>query len=341
MRSNCLLYNVFMGISFFYGDEDYLIDLEIQKAKSSLDENFSAMNYAEYKYDEKDKKNGIGYSELIPILRTQPMMFGNMVIVINCNNLLSASLEDNQIKDIKEALDFNHENSSALDIYFVAKFSKDDKKKKPDSRRKIYKVLSKYNTKEFATIPTYKTQELVSWIETFAKQQGVKVPIDVAELMIASIGNNLRQFNTEIGKLALLAYPEKTITKDMIKEICISNEDLFNLTDFIITNKKGDALLEMRKLLVTKHPLELLAPLQTMLKQWIILKIYSSNKSSFELSKMTKMHEFLVKKTLEKLKNTPAKTLVELREHLTEAEYKIKTGQAISPVEELENAIIR
>ena len=56
---------------------------------------------------------------------------------------------------------------------------------------------------------------------------------------------------------------------------------------------------------------------------------------------MTKMHEFLVKKTLEKLKNTPAKTLVELREHLTEAEYKIKTGQAISPVEELENAIIR
>ena len=319
-----------MGISFFYGDEDYLIDLEIQKAKSSLDENFSAMNYAEYTYDEKDKKNGIGYSELIPIFRTQPMMFGNMVIVINCNNLLSASLEDNQIKEIKEALDFNHENSSALDIYFVAKFSKDDKKKKPDSRRKIYKVLSKYNTKEFATIPTYKTQELVSWIETFAKQQGVKVPIDVAELMIASIGNNLRQFNTEIGKLALLAYPEKTITKDMIKEICISNEDLFNLTDFIITNKKGDALLEMRKLLVTKHPLE-----------WIILKIYSSNKSSFELSKMTKMHEFLVKKTLEKLKNTPAKTLVELREHLTEAEYKIKTGQAISPVEELENAIIR
>lgn len=327
-----------MGISFFYGDEDYLIDLEIKKAKSSLDENFSAMNFAEYTYNEKDKKNGIGFAELVPILRTQPMMFGKMVIVINCTNLLSATLEDNQIAEIADALETNSEN---VDIFFVAKFSKDDKKKKPDSRRKIYKTLSKYSTKEFATIPTYKTAELIEWINRFAKEKGLKVPNDVALCMIESIGNNLRQFNTELGKLELLAYPEKTITKDMIKEICISNEDLFNLTDFIITNKKGEALLEMRKLLVTKHPLELLAPLQTMLRQWILLKINSKNMSVFELSKLTKMHEFVVKKTLEKLRNTPAKVLVDLREHLTEAEYKIKTGQSVDIVEELENAIIR
>lgn len=327
-----------MGISFFYGDEDYLIDLEIKKAKASLDENFSAMNFAEYTYNEKDKKNGIGFADLIPILRTQPMMFGKMVIVINCVNLLSASLEDSQIAEIADALETNSEN---VDIFFVAKFAPDDKKKKPDSRRKIYKTLSKYPTKEFATIPTYKTNELIEWINTFAKEKGLKVPNDVAQAMIESIGNNLRQFNTELGKLQLIAYPEKTITKEMIKEICISNEDLFNLTDYLIANKKGDALLEMRKLLVTKHPLELLAPLQTMLKQWITIKIYSSSMSASELSKMTRMHEFVVKKTLEKLRNTSAKTLVELRKNLTDAEFKIKTGQSINPMEELENAIIR
>lgn len=327
-----------MGISFFYGDEDYLIDLEIKKAKASLDESFAAMNYAEYTYNEKDKKNGIGFSELIPILRTQPMMFGKMIIVINCLNLLSATLEDVQLSEISEALETNSEN---VDIFFIATFSKDDKKKKPDTRRKIYKILSKYTTKEFATIPTYKTAELIEWINTFAKDKGLKIPNDVALAMIESIGNNLRQFNTEIGKLQLIAYPEKTITKEMIKEICISNEDLFNLTDFIIANKKGDALLEMRKLLVTKHPLELLAPLQTMLKQWITLKVYSASMSAAELSKMTRLHEFVVKKTLKKLRHTSAKTLVELRENLTDAEYKIKTGQSINPQEELENAIIR
>ena len=327
-----------MGISFFYGDEDYLIDLEIKKMKSALDSNFSGMNFAEYTYNEKDKRNGIGFSDLIPILRTQPMMFGKMLIVLNCRNLLSATLDDSQLKEISDALE---NNNGSIDICFVAKYTKDDKTKKPDSRKKLFKILSKYNTKEFPTIPNYKTAELTEWINKFAKEKGIVVPQDVAIAMIEGIGNNLRQFNTELDKLQLIAYPEKKITKEMIKEICISNEDLFNLTDYLIANKKGEALLEIRKLLVNKHPLMLLAPLQTMIKQWIVLKINSKKMSAFELSKMTKMHEFVVKKTLEKLKDTPVKTLVSLRENLTEAEYKIKTGQSIDPAEELENAIIR
>ena len=53
------------------------------------------------------------------------------------------------------------------------------------------------------------------------------------------------------------------------------------------------------------------------------------------------MNEFAIKKTLEKLKNIKVKNLVDLRKHLTEAEYRIKSGQAYSPEEELENAIIR
>lgn len=327
-----------MGISFFYGDEDYLMDLEILKAKAALDTGFAAMNFAEYTYNERDKKCGIGFADLIPIIRTQPMMFGKMVIVINCANLLTTTLEDSQIKEISDALELNSEN---VDIFFVAKFTNDDKKKKPDSRKKIYKILSKYNTQEFATIPTYKTAELTNWINKFAKEKGIKVPNDVALCLIESIGNNLRQLNTELAKLQLIAHPEKTITKNMVKEICISNEDLFNLADYIITDKKGDALLEMRKLLVTKHPLELLAPLQTMLKQWVLIKINSKNMTPAELSKQTKLHEFVVIKTIQKLKNTSAKTLVDLRKNLTEAEYKIKTGLAISAEEELENAIIR
>lgn len=327
-----------MGISFFYGDEDYLIDLEIKKMKSALDSNFSGMNFAEYTYNEKDKRNGIGFSDLIPILRTQPMMFGKMLIVLNCRNLLSATLDDSQLKEISDALE---NNNGSIDICFVAKYTKDDKTKKPDSRRKIFKILSKYDNKEIKTIPTYETAKLTEWINKFAKEKGLTVPQDVAFEMIESIGNNLRQFNTELDKLQLIAYPETKITKEMIKEICISNEDLFNLTDYLIADKKGDALLEMRKLLVNKHPLELLAPLQTMIKKWIILKIYSKKVSAFELTKMTGFKEGAIRANLAKLKNISVKSLVTLRENLTNAEYKIKTGQSIDPAEELENAIIR
>ena len=93
-----------MGIYFFYGDEDYLIDAELKKFRDKLDANFSAMNYTTY--------SKLPYADLISIIRTQPMMFGKMMIVINCLDLLSASLDDKQIKEISSALECNTDTVS-------------------------------------------------------------------------------------------------------------------------------------------------------------------------------------------------------------------------------------
>ena len=160
-------------------------------------------------------------------------------------------------------------------------------------------------------------------------------------LKIECKGNNLREFDAEIEKLSLLAYPQNIITKDMVSTMCTSNQDLFNLTDYIMTKNNGKALIELRKLLETKHPMEILAPVQTMLKKWIFMKLNSKTMSFKEIGSHIGMHEFVVQKTLEKMKNIKTKDLVDRRKFLTEAEYKIKTGKAISPEEELENAIIR
>ena len=65
-------------IYFFYGDEDYNIDLEVEKLKSQLDPNFLEMSFK--KYD--TSKDKIGFADFISILRTQPMMFGKMLLNI-------------------------------------------------------------------------------------------------------------------------------------------------------------------------------------------------------------------------------------------------------------------
>ncbi|MEI8128286.1 MAG: hypothetical protein WCG95_01585 [bacterium] len=68
-----------MSIYFFYGDEDYNIELEIKKLKKKLlDKNFASMNF-------KTADNP-SFPELISLLRTQPMMFGNLMIVIDCED---------------------------------------------------------------------------------------------------------------------------------------------------------------------------------------------------------------------------------------------------------------
>lgn len=334
-----------MGVYFFYGDEEYLINKELKKYRDKLDTNFSDMNYVFY-----DK---LSYPDFISVLRTQPMMFGKMMIVIQTNSLFSSgkkseslfsvALDDNQIKEISDALSGNIENNNeTVDIFFVEIYQKDDKKKKPDTRRKIFKTISAYTTKVFESIPKYKTADLNNIISTMAKEKKLKLEPAVYEALIELKGNDLRAFDIELDKLGIYAHPEKTITKKMVEEICSSTVDIFNLTDRLMEGNKGKALIELKQLLITKHPLQIIALLHTMLKQWIFMKLNAGKMSNKEIGeKLGRMHEYRVKLALEKMRNVQLKTLVELKSNITEAEYRIKSGLAYNPEEELENAVIR
>lgn len=317
-----------MAVYFFYGEEDFNIEREIEKLKGSLDKNFLEMSYKVY--------DNPKYADLISILRTQPMMFGKMLVVIKCLEYFTKTFEDKEIKEITKALEDNSEN---LDIVFVAELPRDEGKKL-DSRKKLFKLLSKFNSKEFATIPTYKTAELEAWIKKQAQAKKLKISQDALNAIISQIGNNLRQIDKELDKLQIVAHPENLVTAEMVKDNCISNEDLFAFSDYLMLGEKDKALREYRKLLDKKYCLEIVSTLQTMLRRWITLKA-KSGESTFELAKMTGMHEYVVKLTLQKLKKASLKDLVKLKENITDAEYRIKSGQVEKPEMEIENAFFR
>ena len=321
-----------MAVYFFYGDEEYNIELEIEKMSSKLNPDFKSMSYLVL--------DNPPYSDLINALRTTPMMFGDMLTIINAEEYFLSNknfFDDNELNDIEDALKHNPES---LNIVFVVRLPRNENKKL-DSRRKLYKILSKFNTQEFPTIKTYKTAEITAWIKKRAKDKGISIDSTSAEQLIEQIGNNLREFDTELDKLKLIAYPETAITPKMVAEICISNQDLFNLTDLIMKGEKDKALLEFQRLLDKKHPLELLSAIQTMLRKWIILKTKSTSSSPAELSRITGQHEFVVKQTLEKLKKTSLRDLVTLKQNLFEVEYKIKSAESVDMISEVECAIIR
>ena len=318
-----------MAVYFFYGEEDYNIEQEIEKLKKGLDKNFLEMSFKTYDHP--------SFPDLISILRSQPMMFGKMLVVIDCLKYFSKTYEDKELKEIEEALENNTEN---LDVVFVAQLPRNEGVK-IDARRKLFKILKKYNAKEFPLIPTYKTAELESWITKQGKTKGIKLDRNALTAIISQIGNNLRQIDSELDKLKLFAYPKDIITAKMVREICISNEDLFAFSDFLMENEVDKALLEYRKLLDTRYPLEILSTLQTMVRRWIILKARSQTATPMELSRMTGMHEYVVKLTLSKLKKNSLKDLVKLKKNITEAEFKIKAGLALDVEKEIENALFR
>jgi DNA polymerase-3 subunit delta len=323
-----------MSVYFFYGDEEYDIEQEIKKLKKKLlDKNFAAMNFK--------TANNPSFADLVALIRTQPMMFGNLIVKINIEKYFpkgeDKGFDDKQLKEIEGALQNVPES---LCIIFVAEIPRNDNKKL-DTRRKIFKIISKNSTvQEFPTIATYKTDEIINRINKEARKCDISIDRDAAMALIEHVGNNMREMATEVEKLKLIAHPEKKVTKDMVKEICISNEDLFAFTDFLMKGDKGNSLMEFKKLLDKDHPLKILSALQSMLKKWITMKLKAKECSCAEISRLVGQHEFVVKKTLEKMKDTPLRDLVKLRQNLINAEYKIKSGQALDIADEIENAIL-
>lgn len=106
-----------MAVYFFCGEEDFNIEQEIDKLKSKLDKNFLEMSFKTY--------NNPNFADLISILRTQPMMFGKMLIIINCLEYFSKTFEDKEIKEIEKAIEDNNES---LDIVFVAQLPRGEGK---------------------------------------------------------------------------------------------------------------------------------------------------------------------------------------------------------------------
>ena len=289
-----------MAVYFFYGDEDYNIEQAVENLKKGLDKNFAAMNY---KY--LDNPN---FADLIASIRTQGMMFGKMLTVIDCKSYFEKTFDDSQLEEIKSALDNCLENS---EIVFVVNLPRNENKKL-DSRKKLFKILSKYNAQEFPTFKMnyYGKQDLANWIKKCAKTKEITLSQEVIDILIEQVGNNLRELDMELEKLKLIAYPQKAITLEMVHEICISNEDLFNFTELLMSKKYDQAILEYHKLLDKKHPLEILSATQTILRKRILLKL-NSNKSIDEIVAITGMSAKQVSAILKNSSNQSLKNLVQ------------------------------
>lgn len=338
-----------MAVYFFYGDEDYNIEQAIENLKQGLDKNFLAMSYKTLDNPQ--------FSDLMDAIRAQAMMFGKKLTVIDCKkyflknavekgenieddtlNTDKSTFNDKELKELEDALDVVPDNS---DIVFTVIMPRNENKK-IDTRKKLFKILSKYNNQEFPTFKMnyYGKLDLAKWINKAAKSKEIKLEQDVTDILIEQIGNNLREINVELDKLKLIAYPGKNITVEMVNDICISNEDLFNFTEYIMSQDYDKALIEYQRLLDKSNVLKISSSLQTILRKRILLKL-NSVKPINEIMKITGMSDKQVNAILKIANKQSLKKLVNLKKNLTEAEYKIKSGMSINPDEEVLNALIR
>ncbi len=325
-----------MPIHFLWGDEDYLIEKRAREIKQkALGDNVNELNYKAV-----DNPSFSLFSELV---RTNAMMFGDIVIQIKCQKYFLESktkekLDENQVKELVEG--FNN-LSERVHIILICPIPRGEKKK-PDSRKKLYKELIKLTTpEEFKSFKNYEEYKLIPVIKKLAQEIMLKINDPEISLLIQTTGASLRDIANQLEKLKLYAYPNSTVNSEMIKEIAINNVDIFTVIDYILAKNWAKAINVISQLLQKEHYLPSLALLQTSISNLVRTKIYYKNKlSTMDIAMKLNQNEYVVKKNIEKLNSVNFNELVDLKVNLLKAEYCLKTGAVKDPLTAYEMAFM-
>ena len=310
-----------MAVYLFYGQEDYLMHKEIKRLKDELlDVSFLSMSYKMLDNPE--------FPQLMDCLQSAPLMFGNTLSLIYFDEYLVGNGESYDDKQI-ESIDYALKNiNPSVNVIFFCEISRDSQKK-VDGRKKLFKTISKYaQVKEFPIFPTWDKKQLPNEIIKIAKEKDLTISSSVVDSVVAQLGTNLALINCEFDKLKSAIHPKKTIDVESLQKYCTSADDVFTLVDMILLGKKDEIVKQYNLLTEKKHPLEILAVLQTSFRRFLHIKNYEKTMSEKEIAQKLKIHEFVVKTTREKLGKVSLEKLIDIRKKLLDAELKNKSSDS-------------
>ncbi len=321
------------NLFFFWGQEDFLINSEIEKIKlKNIDKNFETMAYKRL-YEPK-------FEDVINAVQTLPMMFGNIMHVIDVNKFFlsegESSIDDWALKQFENAL----ENKSDKNIVVFRCIIPKDSKKKVDTRKKIYKITSKYaQEKQFPIFRDF-DKNLPKVISDMGGQCGIKLTSQVISEIISQIGTNLGIINSELQKLAITIYPKTEPTIDDIQNICTKKDDVFIILEAIFKKDMSKALFELKKVLEKSSINEVIAAIQYSLRNFTIIKAYYQSIGKISLAQRLRVPEFIVDKNYRLMSDFSGKALLKLKNNILKAEYAIKTGECTEPENAFEMALM-
>ena len=326
-----------MPVKLLYGNDEYSVDIELSKIrKRVLDNNFADLNRKVL--IEKPPKN-LETRDILELIETQPMMFGNLLVEIHATSLFVRGKADTDkyMDRLLESLKNLNEN---VFVVFVCVFPKDSDKK-ADSAKKIFKVIKEAGeVREFIGFKFYETYKVVEWILKRAKDKKIILSNDNAALLQSYAGSDLRTLDSELEKLKTYILPENEVKKEDIIKLSQDNEDAFKILDLWLQDEKYRLFEELDKLLIKDAPQKVIALFQTTVKRWLRIKLEAEFSNADEIAKIIGAHPFFVKNEIIKLKNVDKNRLLELRKALNKAEFQMKSGDLKAELA-LETALVK
>lgn len=293
----------------FYGIEKYLIDEEIKKLSNNLNE----LNISKYNLEEVNLKDIIEDACTVSLFNDK-----KLIIVENAYIFTSTVNKKLPIQDTKILEEyFNHINPDS-DIVFVVEKDKIDTRKKITTLIKEKGIIKEFN----------KVLNLDNFI--LDRFKPYKISNNLIKLFLDRVGNHLDIIINEIEKIKIYKGDNLEITEKDINDLTIKNidMDIFKLIDNILNKNKEKAIECLEEMIkYGEEPLALIIMLANQFRimyqsKMLVKKGYSER----DIASSLDIHEYRVKKALEKARLYNEKIILDNLEKLANLDYDIKTG---------------
>ena len=293
----------------FYGIEKYLIEEEIKKMSSSINE----LNIIKYNLEETNLKDIIEDACTVSLFSDK-----KLIIVENAYIFTGTVNKKLPIQDTKILEEYYQHINPDSDIIFIVDKDKIDTRKKITSLMKEKGVIKEFN----------KVLNLNNFI--LEKFKPYKISNNLTKLFLDRVGNHLDIITNEIEKIKTYKGDNLEITENDINEMTVKNidMDIFKLIDNILNKNKEQAiecLEEMMK--YGEEPLALIIMLANQFRimyqaKMLVKKGYSER----DIASLLDIHEYRVKKALEKARMYNESIILDNLEKLANLDYDIKSG---------------
>ena len=294
-----------------YGLEKYLIDERIKKIIQ--ENNIENIDINRYNLENSSIKEIVEDASIISMFQDK-----KMIIVDNAYIFTSSTNKKLPEQDIDLLTKYLNSNNPNTILIFVVLKDKIDTRKKITTLFKNVGKIEEYN-------PTNDISKIVT--NLFKPYQINNKNIN---LLINRVGNNLSLLSSEIEKIKTYKENDLNIEGKDIIDLTHKNidMDIFKLIDNILLSNKKQALECLEEMIkYGEEPIAIIIMLANQIRimyqsKLLIKKGYSEH----EISDILEIHEFRVKKALEKSRNYTDKKILSKLEELADLDYNIKSG---------------
>lgn len=318
------------NLYLLYGEEKYLLDLNIKKIKKIFGEIVNGINYIQI-----DSNN---VTQIIENIETPAFGYPKKIIIARNTGLFQkpnkkgkkTSEKSNNIKEKNEnkfeekLATYIDENINIIKQSVVVIFIENE-----IDKNNLYKTLEKHGI--ICNFEKQKPQEIIKRLKSICNAYKVNADIETLNYLIECCGTSLQDLINEIRKQIEYVGENGTITKQTIDILSIKQFEsvIFELTDNLGKRDIQQSLNVLKNLIYAKEPVQkIFITLYNHFKKLYITKIAIREKMNLSESLKLKPNQtFLTNKYTMQCKYFEEKELKNILEEFINLDYKVKNGK--------------